>query len=408
MKKALFTTILIAISAVMIFSSCKKDENPKPIVSNPTFSLQPSTYKEDISVGITCATDGASIHYTTDGSVPNSESTKFTTNISIEETTTVKAIAIKEGYENSSVVEAVYVIEKEDPETERVETPEFIYPAGTYVGSKTIAIKCETEGATIYYTTDGSDPTNNSTEYKVSFKLTESTTVKAIAYKEGMDCSEIAEAHYEITHEKVLTPTFSVAGGTYNEPITNLMMLCETEGATIHFTLNGEEPTESSPTYSEPLSLSETTTVKARAFKNEYEPSDIKETTYVIEITCNGIITVTNSSGTHEFEISTVVKKDDNTLLIKTIDGNDMTLAFVNFGAGTFNFPTSGNDPDATCSGTFVYSNITLRFINGGSITVEENNGIYTLTFTDVSATNGNTLIPVIEQVSLSFTGTIL
>lgn len=408
MKRTLLTIIMVAMSAVLFFSSCKKDSEIKPIVTNPVFSMKAGTYNEAISVGLSCSTEGASIFYTTDGTNPSSESTKFTTNIVIKETTTVKAIACKEGYIDSDVITAKYIIKNEGPGENQVLTPEFVYPAGTYVGSKTIAIKCATEGATIYYTTDGSNPTNHSTEYKVSFKLTESATVKAIAYKEGMTTSMIAEAFYEITHEKVMTPTFSVAGGTYSEPVKNLIMSCATEGATIHFTLNGDEPTEASPTYSEPLTLTETTTVKAKAYKNEYEPSDVKVVTYIIEVSFDGFVRVVNASGTQDFEILAVSKKDDNTLFFKLAGGNEMTLAFDSFGAGTFNFPTSENDPNATCTGEVVYSNIKLKFINGSSVNVQKNGSIYTISFTDVPATNNNALIPVIEHVTLSYTGSIL
>ena len=48
-----------------------------------------------------------------------------------------------------------------------------------------------------------------------------------------------------------------------------------TPGAVIHYTLNGSEPDEQSPVYSEPLRLTRTTTIKARAYKEGFEPSGI-------------------------------------------------------------------------------------------------------------------------------------
>lgn len=67
------------------------------IVATPTITLNNST------ITITCATDGATIHYTTDGSEPTVTSPIYTNAIILTTTTTVKAIAVKEGMTNSSV-----------------------------------------------------------------------------------------------------------------------------------------------------------------------------------------------------------------------------------------------------------------------------------------------------------------
>lgn len=486
MKRALSTTLIIVLSAILTFTSCKKDkeDEPMPTASNPAFTLPAGTYDHDISVGMTCATDGASIYYTTDGSTPSSSSTKFTSNITISETTTLKAVSCKDGYNNSGITEAKYTIEKQtvkaplaepgsctfkeavhvsiscqtedaeiryttdgsEPttdselyqytlvfketttlkakafkdgmtpsetatfeytkETEHIQTPEFIYPGGTFVGSKVIAIRCVTDGSTIYYTTDGSTPTDSSTLYVTSFRITESTTVKAIAYKEGLGYSDVAEEHYEIVQEAVANPTFSISGGTFTEPVT-LTLSCATEGATIHFTLNGDEPKETSPVFSEPLTFSQTTTVKARAFKDEYEPSDIVEQTYVIEVLTDGTITVVNPTGTHEYVIAYVAKKGSNTLIIKTEENNEMILDFEHLETGIFNFPAFENDPNATCTGTFVYSKKTLKFVNGGEISVVIDGSNYTLTINNIEATTTE-ITPSIEHISLRFTGNTL
>ncbi|MBQ0069890.1 MAG: chitobiase/beta-hexosaminidase C-terminal domain-containing protein, partial [Bacteroidales bacterium] len=48
-----------------------------------------------------------------------------------------------------------------------------------------VTISCETTGASIYYTLDGSTPSNQSTQYTGAFDLNATTTVKAIAYKDN-------------------------------------------------------------------------------------------------------------------------------------------------------------------------------------------------------------------------------
>ncbi len=81
---------------------------------------------------------------------------------------------------------------------ERVETP-VLPAAGTFYGSKSVSITCATKGATIYYTTDGSEPTTNSTEYTAPFSITETTTVKAVAVKTGMVDSDVVSATYTLS-----------------------------------------------------------------------------------------------------------------------------------------------------------------------------------------------------------------
>ncbi len=65
---------------------------------------------EGTTVTISTTTDGAEIHYTLDGSAPTATSTKYTGPFELEETTTVKAIAILDGYENSDIAEKECVI----------------------------------------------------------------------------------------------------------------------------------------------------------------------------------------------------------------------------------------------------------------------------------------------------------
>ena len=82
---------------------------PVTIVAVPTFSLAGGTYTTEQNVTLACATSGATIYYTTDGTEPSSSSTLYEGAITISTTTTLKAIAIKNGI-SSEVAEAVYTI----------------------------------------------------------------------------------------------------------------------------------------------------------------------------------------------------------------------------------------------------------------------------------------------------------
>ena len=78
-----------------------------------------------------------------------------------------------------------------------VATPTFTpNGASNFTGTQSVTISCTTAGAKIYYTTDGTTPTTSSTHYTAPLSLTVTTTVKAIAVKEGMENSAVAEAKF--------------------------------------------------------------------------------------------------------------------------------------------------------------------------------------------------------------------
>jgi hypothetical protein len=80
--------------------------------------------------------------------------------------------------------------------TPRVKTPTFTPPGGNYFSPQNIALNCATEGATIRYTSDGTDPTESSTTYSTPILVDKQTTIKAKAWKEGMEPSGINKADY--------------------------------------------------------------------------------------------------------------------------------------------------------------------------------------------------------------------
>ena len=76
-----------------------------------------------------------------------------------------------------------------------VAAPTFSVPEGTYTEAQTVTLACETEGAAIYYTLDGTDPTAESTLYTAPITISTTTTVKAIAIKDDV-LSTVASATY--------------------------------------------------------------------------------------------------------------------------------------------------------------------------------------------------------------------
>ena len=94
-----------------LFVKTEGSTPPTPTVATPTFTPVAGTYDEAQTVSIVCSTEGAIIHYTLDATIPTESSPVYSAPLIIEETTTVKAIAMKEGYNNSNVAEATYTIQ---------------------------------------------------------------------------------------------------------------------------------------------------------------------------------------------------------------------------------------------------------------------------------------------------------
>ena len=83
---------------------------------------------------------------------------------------------------------AIFYVDQSTPSN--VATP-VISGTTPFEGSTQVSITCATAGASIYYTTDGTDPTTSSTPYSAPFTITQTTTVKAIAELNG-ETSNIA------------------------------------------------------------------------------------------------------------------------------------------------------------------------------------------------------------------------
>jgi hypothetical protein len=131
------------------------------------FTPPGGTYDSSQSVVITEATRGAAIYYTLDGTVPTTASKVYTIPIPVTATETIKTLAVAPGYLNSAIGTAVYTIT----------APQAAEP----VIMQTITIAEATQGATVYYTTNGTTPTTASAKYTGPITIAASAVLKFIA-----------------------------------------------------------------------------------------------------------------------------------------------------------------------------------------------------------------------------------
>lgn len=245
----------------------------------PTFEPKPGKVAPHPTVTISCATDGATIHYTTDGTDPDLDSPVYSTPISFNADTTIKACAVKLGLATSKISVGNYVID-----IPAVADPVFSVPAGTVDPNTSLEITCATDGADIYYTTDGTDPDETSTKYTAAIVINRSMTVKAVATKEDYKNSKTISRAYHVDIPTVATPTFSPAAGEVDRG-TEVTISCTTAGAVIHYTTDGTNPDATSPVYDgTPIEITAAMTIKAMATAADMLDSSIGSAAYTVKM----------------------------------------------------------------------------------------------------------------------------
>lgn len=93
--------------------------------------------------------------------------------------------------------------------------PVFSPLGGMYHEAQQVSLTSATEGAAIYYTVDGSEPDNTKTLYTEPISVASTTTVKARAYKTGMDASAVSSATYTFPTEVTNLAALRAAGAGY-------------------------------------------------------------------------------------------------------------------------------------------------------------------------------------------------
>ena len=304
-----------------------------PTCATPTFDPEDGEkFDESIDVEIN-AEDGATIYYTTDGNAPTTSSSVYSTALHFTETTTLKAMAVKAGSNNSAVATATYkkmvtvpgyAIDFESELDAYVDwefsnigirTSTITAHGGTYYGSNvngngnataTAAIKTKAKVATpgvltFYISKESNNTTASSWKAQVSADGSEWTDVETFDAKSmskgawnecTADLSEYSNVYVRINYSgsnairaiddielaeaaAVAKPTIS---GETPFLISTTVTLAQAGADHIYYTTNGNEPTTSSTEYTVPFELNATATVKAIAVKGSSESAVAEKT----------------------------------------------------------------------------------------------------------------------------------
>ena len=242
------------------------------------------------------ATPGTIIYYTTDDTVPTKESQKYDTPITLTETTTIKAIAIEDGHIMSDVVGMAFT--KESSGGSSSDSGSSSSGGSTDSGSETAPPQEETiqfdvstrpnDSATVYVMQVTSLADTDKMSYQYSINGTDYYPLQKLQTEETFGASQKVDLHIREVgsdnkilaagNREIETPSASdvptISGADKFSDRTEVTITA-TPGTIIYYTTDDTVPTKESQKYDTPITLTETTTIKAIAIEDGHIMSDV-------------------------------------------------------------------------------------------------------------------------------------
>ncbi len=246
------------------------------------------------------APPGAIIYYTTDGTVPTKESKKYDTPITLTETTTIRAIAIEDGHIMSDVVGMAFTKESSGGSSSDSGSSSGSSSSGgsTDSGSETAPPQDETiqfdviirpnDSATVYVMQVTGLADIDKMSYQYSINGTDYYSLQQLQTQETFGASQKVDLHVRAVgsddtilaagNRKIETPRDSgvptISGVDKFSDRTDVTITAP-PGAIIYYTTDGTVPTKESKKYDTPITLTETTTIRAIAIEDGHIMSDV-------------------------------------------------------------------------------------------------------------------------------------
>lgn len=178
-----------AFAAAMIFTTTSVSaKNTEPSLSHESGFYGSTQYVTIINKGTN------DIYYTTDGSLPDTDAELFTgVPIIVSENTVVRIASYSDDTLLSTDKATINI---------RTATPKASVDSGTYTSEIKVKLSCADPSAVIYYTTDGTSPTDKSTKYTEEITISKTTTLKFAAYSPNNSKSVVITRKYTIQEFK--------------------------------------------------------------------------------------------------------------------------------------------------------------------------------------------------------------
>ncbi len=294
-----------------------------------------ATFDDTQIVEIECSEPGATVYYTTDGTTPDTTSPVYEGSFLVSSNTTVKTLAVKEGYINSAYAATAFTINGDTVqgsddlaynknvtassesdantaamavdgdsttrwESDANQDEYFQVDLGGVYAINTVVINWEAAYAqeySIQVSEDGVDWTTVVTKYGMAGEVETTFAAVDARYVRMQGIARATAYGYSFYDFKVYgavragVPTISPESGTYEDGI-DVTMSTDVKGAEIKYTTDGTNPTEDSDTYISTIKLDKSAVVKAATYRKGMEMSKVVEAKYIVP----GTVAISNAS----------------------------------------------------------------------------------------------------------------
>jgi len=270
--------INISSNLVLSFLAVDKVGNRSAVASQkyildqtpPKATAEPAGGSYSGPLSVTLKTEkGAVIRFTTDGTSPGAASPVYSRPVKINRDTMLKFYATDISGNKEEIRVEKYVFDTTPPST-------IVEPApGTFNRPVSVSLRLEKEGQVFIR----KDTQRDFALYSGPFVFNKSGKVYFYSIDQTGNKEAVQMAEYIIDNKMPITIPYP-APGEYNPPIT--LEFKTEEGAKVHYTLDGSQPSESSPLYTSPLSLKDPVTVKYFAIDRAGNVEKVKSASYSV------------------------------------------------------------------------------------------------------------------------------
>ena len=252
---------------------------------------------------------------------------------------------------------------------------------GNYNTAQTVTLTTtDASPTTIYYTTDGTDPTSSSTQYTGPINIDTTTTLKFMAIDTAGNQGTTQTETYNID---TTAPTVQAnpLGGNYNTAQSVVLTANDENPTTIYYTTDGTEPTSSNTQYTGPINIGTTTTLKFMAIDIAGNQGTVQTETYNIKSDVYVQITpsITNpqvgDQVTYTFKLGNNGPGDASNVVFTYVLPEGVEYTGANVDQGTVNYDPTTRTLTWTIEnvpgGTDPYLWLNFNILNAGTFNIQ-------------------------------------